>query len=137
MSTTTDPYMSVPNVVIATGFTEMWIRMMAKKGKIPGAVKMSDGRWMIPTTEVDKMRDRINTRQEHKQARAEGRAPKKHQTAFRVRAVRYILRCCAADPTMTPELYVQLEKLIRPYAGESQGALADPLDGREIGWPKA
>ena len=126
------PYLTVPQTVQATGYTELWVRHLAKKGKVPGAVKIATGKWLLPTEQVDRLVANIATRQAHKEARLRGELPKHKPAPFRARAVNYVLKRLDEDPVavrwLTAAQYADLVDVIRRYATEPQGAMSGPED---------
>jgi hypothetical protein len=87
---------------------------------------------MIPTDEVTRMIARIDTRQEHKQARAEGRAPKKHQAPFRVRALRYVIINAEEWMRDYPDASAAgLIEMLRQDLVEAQGAMVEAISAHE------
>lgn len=76
-------YLTVSEAVDYMGCTDGWVRILLRDGKIPGARRIGQRIWLIPTAAAKEARDNLTTRANAKRHLAKRPVSKRKKTAKR------------------------------------------------------
>jgi len=76
-------YLTVSEAVEVMGCTDGWVRILLREGKLPGARRIGQRVWLIPTSAAKQARDALTTRSVGKKHLAKRPAAKRKKAARR------------------------------------------------------